>query len=82
MFHEASSIFNITTDQLSYVTKESKHLSVGKCETFQQQLKKKVVISFLLSQEVKNISEFLKELQQALGEKLGLWFAKYIPSIK
>lgn len=75
-------MFSISTDQLSYLTKESKNLSVGKCKTFQQQLKKKktktnVVISFLLSEEVKNISEFHKELQQALGEKLSLWFAKY-----
>lgn len=65
VFHEVISMFNINTDQLSYLTKESKNLSVGKCETFQQQLKKtKAVISFLLSQEVKNISEFHKELQQ------------------
>lgn len=83
MFHEALSMLNISTDQLSYLTKENKNLSVGKCKTFQQQLKKrKVVISFLLSQEVKNISEFHEELQQALGEKLSLWYAKYISSIK
>lgn len=55
MFHEAISIFNISTDQFSYLTKESNNLSVGKCETFQQQLKKKkkVAISFLLLQDVK-----------------------------
>lgn len=83
MFHEALSMLNISTDQLSYLTKESKNLSVGKCKTFPQQLKKrKVVISFPLSQEVKNISEFHEELQQALGEKLSLWHAKYISSIK
>lgn len=83
MFHEALSMFNISTHQLSYLTIESKNLSVGKCKTFQQQLKKrKVVISFLLSQEVKNISEFHQEVQQALGEKLSFWYAKYISSIK